>query len=79
MSIDATHALRYSTPKFRSVLKGWRDEVETVLDTLVDDEVTAKFNRAALNLIRRFPAPVGSLAAKYDARWIAYFTPRAGD
>ena len=70
---DSAHACRYSTEKFRSVLKGWRAEVETVLNTLVDDNATAKFNRAALNLIRRFPAPVGSLAAKYDARWMNTF------
>ena len=73
---DSAHAWRYSTKKFRSVLEGWRDEVETVLDALVDDELTAKFNRAALNLIRRFPSPAGSLAAKYDARWIEYFSAR---
>ena len=54
----------------------WRDEVETVLDTLVDEDVTTKFNGAALNLIRRFPSPAGSLAAKYDARWIEYFSAR---
>ena len=73
---DSYHAVRYSTKKFRSVLKGWRAEVEAVLNTLVDDNATAKFNGAALNLIRRFPSPAGSLAAKYDARWIEYFSAR---